>query len=84
LDSADWLYTRLIASEPLPIGMSDRADSESFSPAVAALLVLIPIVGGGLLLVLFEDSAIHRLGLFLLGGGVIVGLALILVQRERV
>lgn len=62
--------------------MTSVTSSESIPTGVAALLILLPIVGGGLLLFLFEESTIHRLGLFLLGGGVIVGLAIVLVQRE--
>jgi hypothetical protein len=62
--------------------MTNVTSSDSVSTGVAGLLVLLPIVGGGLLLLLFEESTIHRLGLFLLGGGAIVGLAIVLVQRE--
>jgi ABC-type molybdate transport system permease subunit len=62
--------------------MASGTSSELFSWVVAALLVLAPIVGGGLLLLAFEERTIHQLGLFLLGGGVIVGLALLLLRRE--
>lgn len=45
---------------------------------VAAALVVAPIVAGILLFVLFEGGPVHRLGLFMIGAGVIVGAALVL------
>lgn len=40
------------------------------------------MVGGGLLFLLFENGPIHRLGLFTVGAGVLVGLAILLMRTE--
>lgn len=58
---------------------SDPADNP-ISIGVAVLLVALPVVAGGLLLVVFDAGAIHRLGLFMVGAGVIVGAAVLMLR----
>lgn len=56
---------------------SDPGDNR-ISVGLAVLLVLLPVVGGGLLFLLFDAGPVHRLGLYLIGAGVIVGAAILL------
>lgn len=62
--------------------MGAEPDGEAISNRLAVSLVVLPIVGGGLLFVLFESGTIHRLGLFTAGAGVLVGVALLLLRTE--
>lgn len=62
--------------------MTNGTSTESFPTIGGALLVLVPLIGGSLLLTLFEDSSVHELGIFLLAAGVIVGLALVFLRRD--
>ncbi len=56
--------------------------SDALSERWAVFLVLLPIVGGGLLFFLFESGVVHRLGLFMMGAGVIVGSVLLLLRMQ--
>lgn len=61
--------------------METETDSDTFVNGLAVLFVLLLTVGGGLLFVLFENGAIHRLGLFTVGAGLLVGIPLLLALR---
>jgi hypothetical protein len=63
--------------------MSTEASTESLSTAERVLLVLVPLVGGSLLLALFEDRTVHELGLFLLAAGGIGVLVLLVSHGDR-
>lgn len=60
--------------------MGGARDDTPISVGLAVLLVLLPVVGGGLLFLLFDVGPVHRLGLYLIGAGVIVGAASLLLR----
>lgn len=62
--------------------MGNESEGVPMSSGLAILLVVAPFAAGGLLFILFESGPIHDLGLFLIGAGVIVGGALLLMRRE--
>jgi hypothetical protein len=63
--------------------MTNETSTEPISTVEGFLLVLVPLIGGGLLLTLFEDSTIHELGLYLLVAGVIGVLVLVFSRGEQ-
>jgi hypothetical protein len=62
--------------------MGAESTSDALSDRWAVFFVLLPIIGGGTLFLLFESGDIHRLGLFLMGAGVVVGSALLLLGMQ--
>lgn len=60
-----------------------NSDTREHPPSLWLVLILIvtPIVAGVSLFVLFETGPIHRLGLYLIGAGVLVGGMLVLWRK---
>lgn len=63
--------------------MSSETSTESLSTVESVLLVLVPLIGGSLLLALFEDSTVQELGLFLVVAGGIGVLVLIFSRTDQ-